>query len=303
MRALLAQVSLTVLAGWLLLGCSTGGWVEEDMPEGAGPAPLALWVFAPRDVWLGGASIWHFNGDDWSETVPPVTGAIVKFWGFAPSDLWAISSTAAFHWDGSTWTEQSSGPSTGFNALSTIWGASSNDLWVANSDNSRVFHYDGDQWRRTVLQFVEAHALWGSSSSDIWLTGPFAPYHFDGIRWSPNESNDAPWGAIGLWGFDAANVWAAGGSAELNHFDGSTWVPENGVNGTYNAVWGSTRDTVYAVGSFGFFANYDGVSWHEAQILDATRNFTTIHGSAADDVWAAGFDTKAFSPFLVRKEP
>lgn len=292
-----------------LLACGGGGdWREVEVPESSGPSIYALWVFAEDDVWIGHTSVWHFDGDDWTETPLPITSGVIDFWGFAPDDLWAVGGNNVFHWDGSGWSEVSSDQGDSPDSLYEVWGTGANDMWVANTNNSRIFHWDGQTWTQTTLRFVSAQALWGSSSSDIWLTGVTSTYHFDGVRWSEYESDNFtdPNGAWGIWGFGPNDVWAAGTRDSLTHWDGVEWTPIDDEldSGSYNDIWGPNPNKLFAVGNRGEVAVYDGGSWDvNNRHLGLSQNFTRVHGSSETNVWATAVDLDDFSSMVLRYQP
>lgn len=291
-----------VVMAVLMVGCgsSSGSWVDQEVPTPAALTTYSLWVAGDNDVWLGGTSIWHFDGTAWTDVAP---GAVVGFWGFGPADIYAVGDSSVRHWDGTAWTDVPATAGVTFTALYRVWGASRNDLWIANTDNSRVYHYNGTTWTVTTLQFVAADALWGSSSSDIWLSGTTDLYHYDGARWSAYQSNDAPRGAYGLWGFGPNDVWAAGSFDELSHWDGSVWTPEQDLGGGYNGIWGAATDDIFAVGNSGLVGHYDGSSWSTSRELGVRENFTMVHGSSPDNIWATAVDLGALKAKLLRYEP
>jgi hypothetical protein len=296
-----ARLTAMLLAGWLAACSSSGSWTPQDVPRLQGVGLYTLWVVDQNDVWLGGSSIWHFDGSSWSEKASPDFGTdqIIKFWGFSKSDIWAISGQRAFHWNGTSWSDQSP-QDTSFNALSAIWGVSSDDLWIGNSNNSRLFHFNGTTWRRQVLQFVEAGAIWGSGPDDIWLAG-WQTYHYDGTSWSRyDDGNEQPNRATSLCGFAKNDVWAAGGTAEILHFDGQNWNRYDEIDGTYHGIWGPSPDRLYAVGSHGHFARYQNGRWNEEQVLELGENFTMIHGSSASNVWAASIKLEGYTARVYR---
>jgi hypothetical protein len=299
MRWLRLFVALVVGAG-----CgSSSPWVEQTVPAQAFLTVYRVWVAGDDDVWLGGSSIWHFDGAGWTETPPPAATGISDFWGFSPTDVWAVGDAAVFHWDGTAWADVPATDGVVFESLYRVWGSSSTDLWIANTDNSRVYHFDGTAWTRTTLQFVAADALWGSSGSDIWLTGTFSTWHFDGVSWSAYQGIDDPRGAYGIWGFGANDVWAAGGGSSLAHWNGTAWTPEDDNFESYNDVWGSAPDDLYAVGDNGAASHYDGSSWSTGRELDVRENFTMVHGSSATNIWATGVDVAAQRAFVLRYQP
>lgn len=57
-------------------------------------------------------------------------------------------------------------------------------------------------------------------------------------------------------------------------------------------IWGAASDDIWAAGSAGTIAHWDGKCWtNYADAVDITSPISTIHGLKADDIWAAGNDT------------
>jgi hypothetical protein len=197
-------------------------------------------------------------------------------------------------------------PTTGvtFSAMWRIWGAATNDIYIANQDNSRVYHYNGTTWSVTTLQFVMADALWGSGPSDIWLSGIGDLYHYNGTTWSRYDGNDEPPTVNGLWGFGPNDIWAAGDFDALSHWNGSTWTPETDDNlDSFNSLWGSATNDIYAVGNHGEVAHFNGSKWSASTELGVRQNFTMVHGSSATNVWATAVDLQAQKALVLHFEP
>jgi hypothetical protein len=55
----------------------------------------------------------------------------------------------------------------------------------------------------------------------------------------------------------------------------------------FSAVWGSSKNDVWAVGSGATIAHYDGTNWKNTQVpSDIASTFHAVWGSSATDVWA-----------------
>jgi hypothetical protein len=55
----------------------------------------------------------------------------------------------------------------------------------------------------------------------------------------------------------------------------------------FSAVWGSSKNDVWAVGSGGTIAHYDGTNWKNTSVpSDIVSTFHAVWGSSATDVWA-----------------
>lgn len=300
--------SLVVVLVALLhvLGCGSGSsdWVQQDVPAPTLLTAYTVWAAGDGDVWLGGSSMWHFDGAAWAEApVSTPASVVLDIWGLSPDDIWAISDTRVFHWSGSAWSEVAATAGVTFTAMWRLWASSSTDVWIANQDNSRVYHYDGAAWTVTTLQFVQARALWGSSAHDIWLTGINELEHYDGSTWNQPQGTTVPVGGQGIWGFGPDDVWIAGSFDPLVHWDGTAWTPVDEDHERYNGIWGRASDDVYAVGDTGVVAHFDGSSWSTSQAISQRQNFTKVHGSSATNVWATAVDLEARKALLYRYEP
>lgn len=283
----------------LLIGCGGGGgsssWHEVPDAPAEALSVNTLWVAGENDVWLGNTKIWHYNGTDWTESSAM---SAVHFWGFSPSDIWAINESKVAHWDGTAWTEVPPTAGVSMVALWRIWGSSSNDIWIGNQDNSRVYHWNGSAWTVTTLQFVMVDALWGSGPSDIWLSGLGDLYHYTGA-WTKYDAIDAP-RVEGMWGFGANDVWATDFFG-VSHWSGASWMPTE-LEEDYSVIWGSAPNDVHAVGSHGAAAHFDGSTWSESSELDVRTNFTWVHGSSATNVWATAVNVSEQKSLVLKRD-
>jgi hypothetical protein len=57
----------------------------------------------------------------------------------------------------------------------------------------------------------------------------------------------------------------------------------------FSGVWGSSSSDVWAVGSFGTIAHYNGTSWSGVSSgITRDQNLTSVWGTTASNVWAVG---------------
>jgi hypothetical protein len=124
-----------------------------------------------------------------------------EIWGSSPSDIWAIGSASmsyygAWHFNGSTWQY---GTTESTFSQNTIWGSSSNNIWMGNGDGI-LWKFNGTNWvyfTRLKLpeynQFSIQH-MWGVSSKEIYLIGAkingvdpteeIGIFKFNGTQWA-----------------------------------------------------------------------------------------------------------------------
>lgn len=80
------------------------------------------------------------------------------------------------------------------------------------------------------------------------------------------------------------DVWAGGKEGQLLHWDGRSWSPvESGADEAIVAIWGASRDDVYAATN-GDLLHYDGIAWHPAR-RGRTFGIEALAGTN-DGLWA-----------------
>ncbi len=136
------------------------------------------------------------------------------------------------------------------NYLSSIWGASPNDVWAVGGGgtyNDRLQHYDGTTWSAYNKEPINVggFALFGFGADDVWIGGQAgwgwhgaALWHYNGVEWSQNFVYSVEGAKTAevqdLWGIGSTDLYASGvisfydGSNEifrgfLLHYDGKQW--------------------------------------------------------------------------------
>lgn len=124
--------------------------------------------------------------------------------------------------------------------LTSIWGSSANDVWLAGDGSpSMLWHFDGSRWSRIKAYDGKTAptALWGFSSSDIWLGSLNEFWRYNGTSWYKFSDIIAPSGfqysfIEDIWSKNSFDVWGVGfanqpASSEYKgvvmHFTGSQW--------------------------------------------------------------------------------
>jgi hypothetical protein len=181
--------------------------------------------------------------------------------------------TATWCWDSPL---PQGGPVTG------MWAASENDVWAAVE--SGMLHYDGNEWSCGPSP-TDVIAVHGRASNDVWVSGYGMAAHYDGTEWvsvAVGSDLNPYWG---VWPTPTDQVWAVGGD-HFAHYDGSTWTITEEFNATFfRDVYGFADDDVYAVGSGGSIAHYDG-AW--SIVRTGAGYLDGVWGACGEDVWAGG---------------
>lgn len=91
-----------------------------------------------------------------------------------------------------------------------------------------------------------------------------------------------------VWGSSADNVFAVGESGIILHYDGNSWSEmESNTTEWLRSVWGNSANNVFAVGQSGTILHYDGIAWNEME-SNTTDWLVSIWGSSANDVFTVG---------------
>ena len=253
----------------------------------------------PTDVWVG-ASEWllHWDGFRWTQVEKPHAWRATALWSSGPGTLWLALSTEGgvhhfgrvYHWTGTSWHLVGD-----FNqTVEALWGFGPKDVWVGGS-KGLLGHWDGTAWRFVPGLDPDPDAsrivaLWGRDSEDLWVAG-------GGLQhWDGQELKTVVPGVMWFRSFQAITGDAQGpllaidvGGALLRQEDGrwdlapplephsSRWVRD---------VWAAAPDSLWAAVEGRMPQHWNGKEWSPLVLADF--NPTTITGTSASDVWAAG---------------
>ena len=171
--------------------------------------------------------------------------------------------------------------------LRAVWVSPQGSVWAAGRKGA-VARSRGSYWQAIDPRTnSDLHAIWGRSDSDVWAAGTKTLMHFDGKSWrSEDPSSVTVW--RGLWA-NGDRVLAVGnnnGSQAIAERKGSKWtIAEHNELGELRAIWGSSPDDIWVVGSG--IGHFDGTSWSKID-LPFTVNLNAVWGSSPKDVWAVG---------------
>ena len=166
-----------------------------------------------NDCWAvaGSNTFAHFTGGTgwgWNATVTALPNATYNgLWCNATNDCWVVgqknsSQDLIGHWNGSTWTRNSSTPLTPVN-LNAVHCTSANDCWAVGENsgtNAVLVHWNGTAWTTTLVNTgvsnVALYAVDCFNENDCWAVGnKGAKLHWDGNAWSvvtvPSSSLEA----------------------------------------------------------------------------------------------------------------
>jgi hypothetical protein len=172
--------------------CSTSGGgfrcnVElSDVWGSSGTDVYAVGNYHVFDAPPDRAVIFHYDGQQWTETLSEPNLELRKIWGSSATDVWAIGNLlvpsneceecqargegAIRHFDGSSW---STVPSPVASPLGAIWGSSPTDIYLltASAGSGTIWHFDGSSWTPTNTGASGLLDIWGNSATDVFAVG------------------------------------------------------------------------------------------------------------------------------------
>ncbi len=156
-------------------------WAPEDVSN---LAISHLWGSGPGDLWAFSTSgAWHREANGTWTAHSLGNQAIASVSGSSASDVWAIAADArAWHWDGTAWSEVTTGAPTPLYAVVTL---GDDDVFVAARDG-RIRRFHANAWTEvTVPALAQITFLASTAPDDVIAASARELFHFDGKQWSP----------------------------------------------------------------------------------------------------------------------
>jgi hypothetical protein len=277
------------------------------------------WTAAPNQVL-------RWDGAAWAAEPGLPAASNWTFAGASPTDAWAlgasIGASMVVHWDGVTWTVDSTKRLVGIatDQHGALWGAGSYDVivrrdtcgWIytagalyhgyavtgAWSNGTSAWMTAGPYGGLTVFDDCAARAvanpgefpqgLGGIAADDLWIPGAYGEVaHWDGATITYPTQPKTGDGLFGVWAATATDAWAVGVGGRIVRWDGQAWtdVPRP-TSRWLTAVWGRDANDVWAVGEAGTIVHWDGAGWTE--LTPTTRAWLGGIWGTADRAWAVG---------------
>lgn len=248
---------------------------------------LDIWGFSAGDVYAAGrgGTILHFEGGIWSEVESGTSEDLSGVWGSSPDDIFVVGERGGIlHFDGTNWIPMDSGVNCRF---SDVRGSSSTDVFVVGCSGT-VLHFDGTEWSgdSRAIDAGRLDELWVNGPDDVYLVG-WGAWHFDGTDWTDLES---PYGYLrAIWGAPSGALFAVGSGGTILKYDDSAWTQmETGTTQILDGVWGTSEDDVFAVGVGNTILHYDGTLWSTVR-TGLSVDFKGVWGVSADEVYAVPY--------------
>lgn len=271
-----------------------------------------------------------FDGSVWTPQTPPTMEGLNAVFGFSDTDVFAVGERGTvLRFDGTTWRALPFPLTTDLNG---VWGASNDAVWLVGDQDS-IFLWDGTEFQTIAGSSPQPlRGVWGRSATEVYAYGNAGRVRrFDGDRWrlqnTPTGSvlygmsavgeevlavgedgtfvrlNGGSWSLEaprrlrplqGIWGTDANNAWAVGGSEAVMgsgiilRWDGRAWTEVEGVSTSeLLAVTGSTADDIWAVGQAGTIVRWNGTEWRSL-VSPVVEPLNAVWPISANDAFAVG---------------
>jgi len=138
------------------------------------------------------------------------------------------------------------------------------------------------------------NGLWGMAVGSLFAVGEGGLIvAFDGGGWTQQfDAKLVPGDFKAIHGSGAQTIWAVGTKGSAAHFDGTTWQPGDLGGADANAVYIADVLNGWAGTTSGLYRMQDGATWTPYFESGLSINALGLHGSGPDDVWAVGMTGK-----------
>lgn len=189
--------------------------------------------------------------------------------------------------------------------IQVIWDVhalNATSAWAVGNSGT-ILQWNGTAWAASTISGVTSQrfAVWAIDANNVYVGGVTTNnqlHRFNGTSWE-NLLTPTNWfggGSIrSIWGTAANNVWIAGSSGRIFHWNGTSWTARNtGISSSFSParIWGTDAANMWAVGSVGgdntgVIYKWNGTSaWVEQ--LSAVPTIRGVWGSSATNMWAVG---------------
>lgn len=309
-----------LLAGLLLLGLAGCNPKSKSFTFPPEPEPssrpwlLDIWGSGADDIYVVGkpGTLLHWNGTAWSLQDLGTTEILTSVWGTGPSDVFVVGHQGlVYHFNGSGWSQMSSGTTHDLYAV----GRGPGDAVYICGDKAVLFRLDGGTWQDTPDTAVLYNAT-GTATVDTLIRSyneiaaltSVTTYAISGSNGVVLMADARPtrWrrGPIGIddWlnaGWGSANItdnWLASDAGKLYRLqlvNGLlSWIEVSSpATIAVDDMWGTPDAlTYYFVTRDGQIVRRNAAGTSITVVYDGGLWLSGIWGSAADDIYAVGYD-------------
>jgi hypothetical protein len=259
-------------------------WVGAGSPFLGNRRLYDIWGTSSSNVFAVGdaGTILHWNGTAWSETTAG-TDSFLRVLGTDASNVFALSYTELYHFDGSDWSAVAAMPAP-TSEFTDMWLDPMGQLYAARNQQPPV-RLSGTTWVDLPLLPIGSGASPTPDTVVGSLNSTGQTLQYDG---STSTAAEIPSDRFTRYG---TQVYATSQSyGRIHVLDGGsmTSLPDPGIN-SVGAAWVSPSGNLYVAGLGGKIAQHDGSAW--LSIMDVTgtgAKLYAIYGFGDDDLWVGG---------------
>jgi hypothetical protein len=258
-------------------------WVDANSPFLGNPL-YDIWGTSNSNVFAVGSAgiILRWNGTAWSQAAVG-TDTFIRVVGTAANNVYALSGSELYHFDGTTWALVTATPApTQF--FTDMWLDATGQLYVARYQQPAA-RLNGTTW--VDLPFPSPIGSGVSPTPETVvgsLNNTSQTLQYDGRAWT---TVDIPTDRLTRHG---TQVYAASQIAGRIHvLDGgsTTALPDPAVD-VVKSAWVSPAGNLYVAGLTGSIAHHDGTAWSPAINVGVGALLYAIYGFGDNDLWVGG---------------
>jgi len=309
-----------LLAGLLLLGLAgcnakTKSFTYPPEPEPASrPWLLDIWGTGPNDIYIVGRPgiLLHWNGTLWDPVDLGTSETLTAVWGAAADDVYVVGHKGlVYHYNGSGWSQMGSGTGLDLFAVGRgpgdgiyicgKWGVLrrlDGGNWVDTPDTAVLYNPAGTATVDTLVR----------SLNEIEALTSVTPYAISGskgvalmtdvraTRWRLGPIGIEDWLNTGWGGATVADNWLASDTGKLFRLQlvlgALSWLEVSSPASIgVDDMWG-TPDALnyYFVTRDGDIVRRSADGTSIVTVYDGILWLSAVWGSAANDIYAAGYD-------------
>ena len=240
------------------------------------------------------------SADGWCLVPAPTKANLSSIWGAADDAVWAVGDGGTIlRWNGSAWLSEVSATAAN---LKSIWGTARDDVWTGGDPQGALvtlLRRDSNVWQPVSAPLFRLLGLSLSGGTSVDRSNAYVVSPTDGSMlqlaagsWGYLPTHGSDLGCaqlVGMWGLPGvgSDVWAVGTTCAIR-FRGGSWGALPAPTNPLSAVWGSSRDDVWAAGNSGTLYRWTPTGSREVLPRPTTQHLRSVWGSAADDIWAVG---------------
>jgi len=158
-----------------------------------------------------------------------------------------------------------------------------------------AMHYDGHQWHFIQIKYdgspFEHFAVIGFSENDVWLATGGRTAHWNGSYFTTARIDaNLPGGVVKMWGTSSMSLYAVGTSGSIAHYDGAVWRRmESGTTAHLLDIYGTPDgESVWVAGYTNFPPQSCLLSLENGQWRTIWARGQSILYDDVQSVWAHG---------------